>query len=255
MRKLIRDFYLNVMGTLKSGGRGIHILNLHYVTKEIPSAIDRSVFENFIKHLQCLGEVISINDAVTAISNGNVDTPLKIALTFDDGFEECHSVIAPVLDHYGIKAGFFINVNYVESSQEYQTKFNNRIKTFTKTPMSWAQIIDLHKNGHVIGSHTLDHYNMSELTVKDLRCQLEKNKEVLELNLNYVCDYFAWPYGQMNDFPEQALLETEKLHSYIFSGTNYKSYFTNDKRILNRRHVEPFWSKNHITYFLSSLKN
>ncbi|MDO9153333.1 MAG: polysaccharide deacetylase family protein [Paludibacter sp.] len=173
-----------------------------------------------------------------------------VAFTFDDGFEECYTTIAPLLEKYNCNAAFFINANYIGSDENYQQSFNTRINTFTKKPMSWEQVIDLHRRGHVIGAHTLDHVNMAELTEKELVFQLAENKKILESKINYNCEYFAWTYGKLQHFPEEALLQTLKYHRYIFSGTNYKHYFSLNGRVINRRHIEAFWPKAQIKYFL-----
>ena len=52
---------------------------------------------------------------------------------------------------------------YIESDESYQNNFNRRINTYTKKPMTWDQVTDLHNRGHVIGAHTLDHLNLAEL--------------------------------------------------------------------------------------------
>lgn len=252
MRKLLRNIFLEFLGSFKKPSKGIHILNLHYVTKNKISDSDFQVFENFIIKLQKLGTIITLPEAINTLSNNNVDFyDTKFVLTFDDGFEECYKIIVPILNKYNLKATFFINANYIQSCTTYQNNFNKRIKIVTKKPMSWEQLLEIHNNGHTIGSHTLDHLNMNNLNSEQLVYQIHKNKEILEYRLKFKCEHFAWPYGQMNDFPEKALLETEKHHKYIYSGTNYKKYYSYNKRIINRRHIEPFWPISHLKYFLS----
>jgi len=256
MRKLLRDIILNILGLLKSPKPGVHIINSHYVTPNLLDYDkDYELFENYLKYLTDIGELLSIDNAIDQVTNKKFSkNKTQFVLTFDDGFEECYTVIAPLLEKYNCKGVFFINTNYINSDLSYQDEFNKRIHLTTKTPMSWIQVIDLHKRGHTIGSHTLDHYNLSELSIKNIENQIRRNKVILEEKLNYKCDYFAWTYGRMNDFPNLALLEAEKYHKYIFSSANYKKYFSKNNRIINRRHLEPFWPKSQINYFLSSKK-
>ena len=160
----------------------------------------------------------------------------------------------PILDKYNLKATFFINANYIESGLDYQKKFNERIVIDTKKPMSWQQVKYLHSKGHTIGSHTLDHHNLSQLSTIEIESQIQKNNEILENKLNYDCDHFAWPYGQILDFSEEALQIVSKYHTYIYSGTNYKHYYSFDGRVYNRRHLEANWKKSHVNYFLKARK-
>ena len=100
----------------------------------------------------------------------------------------------------------------------------------------------------------MDHSNFAELNLDEIDFQLKRNKEILEEKLSYNCEYFAWTYGQLEHMPIEALKLTENYHKYIFSGTNYKQYFSFDGRVLNRRHQEASWPKSHIKYFLSAEK-
>lgn len=252
MRSIIKNIYLEMFGFFKNPKPGIHIMNAHYITVNSISSIDAILFESFLKHLEIKSKLITIQEATKLVTTKNIPHDESfLAFTFDDGYQECYETIAPILEKHHCNAGFFINANYVESSEEYQKKYHERVDLYTKKPMNWQQIECLHQRGHLIGSHTLDHYNMATLSNDGLFFQVKENKKILENRLNYNCDYFAWTYGQMQHFPENALEITKQFHPYIFSGTNYKNYFSMNGNVINRRHIEPFWPHNHIDYFLS----
>lgn len=252
-RKFIRNFYINVAIFFKKVKPGIHILNSHYVTpNEHNVEIDIKEFEQYLQYLNKKGRFINLEEATFKIINNDIpkDETL-ISFSFDDGFEECYTVIAPLLEKYNCRGAFFINANYIDSDLVYQNEFNKRIVISTKKPMTWLQVKDLHSRGHLIGSHNLDHTNFEFLNEDEIENQLKINKEILEKNLNYNCEYFAWTYGQIKHFPKSALEVSLKYYKYIYSGTNYKKYFSYDGKVLNRRHHEAFWSKPHLKYFLS----
>ncbi|HAV01763.1 MAG TPA: deacetylase [Chryseobacterium sp.] len=255
MRDFLRNNFLSLAGLFKAPKPGVHIINAHYISNGIFKPEHAADFEKFLQHLVKKSRLITLQEATQQIVSKQLphDESL-VAFTFDDGFEECYEVIAPILEKYKCNAGFFINANYVESDDSYRKKYHERVNTFTKKPMNWQQIEALHQRGHVIGSHTLDHFNMVQLSENDLRYQLAENKKILEERLCYDCDYFAWPFGQLRDFPPKAWEITKDFHPFIFSGTNYKHYLSYHDRIINRRHIEPFWPKNHIDYFLSVKK-
>lgn len=256
MRALLRDYFLRFTGLYKNIKPGIHIVNSHFVTPDSHEKNrDYRIFDNYLNFLSAKSKFVRLEEAVVKLENN--DIPYKnavLSFTFDDGFEECYTVIAPLLEKYGTRGTFFINANYIDSNVDYQKEFHNRIDTFTKKPMSWNQVIDLHKRGHLIGSHNLDHTNFAELSSDEIIQQLRRNKEILEEKLNYKCEYFAWTYGQFQHFPEKALTDTKKFHKYIFSATNYKQYFSMNREVINRRHLESFWSFSHVRYFLSFKK-
>jgi len=213
------------------------------------------IYEDYIKYFLSFGKIINIEDAVMLIVNNEIqEKEVLLCLTYDDGFEECYTVIAPILEKYGCRGTFFINSNYIESNEEYENEFNLRIHNSTKSPMNWNQIRGLHEKGHMIGSHGLDHKNLSLLSNEEIEFQVFKNKKILEDKLNYQCDYFAWAYGLLKDFPENAFKITSKYHKHIFSADNHINYFSYKGEVLNRRHLEPFWKHSHIRYFLGDNK-
>jgi len=255
MRQTLRNVYLNLFGTLKTPSPGIHILNSHFVTPFFSSRNDEVVFENFLKFLSRYCRLITIQDAIQRLKTGNLpENKCMVAFTFDDGFAECYHTIAPALEKFNTNAAFFINSNYIDSDKQYQLDFNKRINTYTKGPLTWKQVKELHNRGHVIGAHTLDHLNMAQLSEEEIDQQLFANKEILENKLKYQCDYFAWTYGGFQHFSKNALHIAQKYHKYIFSATNYQNYFSFDGQVINRRHIEAFWPKSHIKYFLSIKK-
>src|SRR5690554_5003575 len=256
MRAFLRNIYLQFMGNASRPKSGIHILNSHFVTPHLLDlSRDAQIFDDFLFYLRSFSTFITLEEATNIITSNSIPTnKVLVAFTFDDGFEECHSVIAPLLEKYNTRGAFFINANYIESDKNYQLDFNKRINLYTKSPMKWSQVVDLHNKGHLMGSHTLDHVNMTDLNEKELDFQLKKNKQILEEKLDFNCEYFAWTYGQLQHFPINALKATQKYHKYIFSGTNYKNYFSYDSQVINRRHIEAYWPKSHMKYFLSTNK-
>jgi len=252
MRIFLRNNFLNIIGLLKKPKPGVHIINAHFVTPDVYKKSDWDIFDDYLKYIQKSCKLISIQEATNTIFTNRFPTKdCLVAFTFDDGFFECHSIIAPLLEKYNCNAAFFVCAKYIDSSSEYQNEFHGRIQTYNKRPMTWNNIIELHNRGHVIGSHTLDHVDMAKLSNDQMIYQLSENKKILESKLDYNCEYFAWTYGQFKHFPSIALKYSLKFHKYIFSATNYKQYFSFQQQVVNRRHIEPFWPKGHINYFLS----
>src|SRR5690554_445825 len=165
MRAFLRNIYLQFMGNASRPKSGIHILNSHFVTPHLLDlSRDAQIFDDFLFYLRSFSTFITLEEATNIITSNSIPTnKVLVAFTFDDGFEECHSVIAPLLEKYNTRGAFFINANYIESSIEYQKSYHTRVNSKTKLPMTWKQVKQLHSNGHIIGSHNLDHVNFAEM--------------------------------------------------------------------------------------------
>ena len=96
------------MGRFKKPSNEIHILNGHYIFK-YKNYKSATKFENLVKKLNDNFCFIDFDLACEKILlKEKFDKPY-LAFSFDDGFFECYSIIAPVLDKYNVKAAFFIN--------------------------------------------------------------------------------------------------------------------------------------------------
>lgn len=88
----------------------------------------------------------------------------EVALTFDDGGESFHSIIAPILEKYGFKGYFFVTTVLIG----------------TRGFMNEKQIADLHNRGHFIGAHSHTHpKNISELPYAEIESEWTKSVETL----------------------------------------------------------------------------
>jgi peptidoglycan/xylan/chitin deacetylase (PgdA/CDA1 family) len=252
MRSLLRTLALDFLGSFSKPAKGIHILNGHRISLSKP---DASIFQQQLSELQNFVRFIRFEDAVDLIVSKTIVDEVLVAFSFDDGFEECYTKIAPVLDNFGINAAFFVNPNFVDGDTDYLQNFTqNIVKTSNKKPMSWEQIIDLHKRGHIIGSHTLDHFNINTNDGDELVHQLFDSKIIIEERIGSPCLYFAFPFGRLNHANLLAIDVAKRYYPYVFSQSDYRNYFSFQGKVINRRHFEPDWKLNHVKYFLSAKK-
>ncbi|OFY95580.1 MAG: hypothetical protein A3K10_07890 [Bacteroidetes bacterium RIFCSPLOWO2_12_FULL_31_6] len=252
MRSSLRKIILSTLGNFKSISNSIHILNSHYIGIE---NLPQENFYDLLKKLSKQADFIRIEDAVSAIQNKTHQNQKLIAFSFDDGFEECHTKIAPVLESFKTNAAFFINPGFVDGDKKYINNFNQNIVHVNKKPMTWQMIQDLHARGFIIGNHTFDHAKLINLSTEELEKQIVQSKLLIESKTGTPCNYFAWTYGELNDIDKPALELALKEHSFVFSSANYTNYYSFNNAVFNRRHIEGDWPISHIKYFLSKSKN
>lgn len=119
---------------------------------------------------------------------GETRCPAKIvALTFDDGYEDSYRAALPLLQQYGLRATFYIVPNFV-GSPGY---------------MSWEQVRAMHAAGMEIGSHTMNHADLTGLSLEEARVEIGESKRVLEEQLGAPVVSFSYPAG--SNTPELAI--------------------------------------------------
>lgn len=108
----------------------------------------------------------------------------KVVLTFDDGFVEHYTTVAPILEKYGLRGTFNIIVGRV-GKPGY---------------MNWRQIRSLAKRGHAIENHTYSHTNLVALvksgSQKDFAHELEFSCDKIAAEVGRRPTFLCYPYSQ-----------------------------------------------------------
>jgi peptidoglycan/xylan/chitin deacetylase (PgdA/CDA1 family) len=114
-------------------------------------------------------------------TNRNYDK--LIILNFDDGRLSQYTNAKPVLDKYGFKATFYVVCNYIGKKPGY---------------MDLNEIETLHREGHDIGSHSMDHVRLEKLPNKNIEYQVSESKKCLQKHGISVTS-FAYPFDGGSD--------------------------------------------------------
>lgn len=256
IRQFIRSIVLSVLGALKKPSPYVHILNGHMVDWNHDNDADGERFAKQLAELHKFCEFVNFEDAIRMIVNHEKVEHPTVAFTFDDGWRDCYTQIAPQLEKYGVNAMFFINPNFADAADNndsaYIENFTvNTTKSPGKYPMTWAQIKNLQSRGFLFGAHTLDHYCINDDNVAELEHQIGDCLKVMEEKLGVLCEYFAFPYGRLEHANPASIEIACKHYKYVFSQSDHKHFFSYGGRVINRRHFEPFWPVSHVKFFLS----
>ena len=172
---------------------GIPVLNYHLISnRKINSlAITPQEFEEQMAYLHDKGyTTISPDQLLDYIQNSRPLPENPILITFDDGYRDTYLEAYPILKKYNFTATIFLITDYVGNNSRYLT---------------WEQVQEMHDNGFIFGSHTLNHISLSESTNEYIEYQLTKSREAIEWHLKEPIKYFAYPGGFYNQTTTQLL--------------------------------------------------
>ena len=159
-----------------------------------------------------------------------------VSITFDDGWESSYENGVPILNQYGYKASFYILSNFFEDTQY----------------MSLAQVKSLQAQGNVIGSHTVSHPHLTELSEADMHYEIVGSQKQLESKLGPIKD-FAAPYG---DYDDAAMKEIQQYYTSQRSVTAGINTFENfDKYHLRSPNIQVNTTTDEIKTFLQEAKD
>ena len=218
----ILRFRRKMLRFLGGGNKGIVKVLIYH---DIPDA----KLERFRRHIKILSDnysFITPGQFHSFIAEDIQLNGLNLLLSFDDGFLSSRIAAEKVLGPLGIKALFFVTINFIGLSDEQLWKLfaSNKIFDGKKqvqqlgpeyAPMSWQDLLWLQDNGHSIGSHSLDH---SRLTGKFSVSELVESASILREKLSTSIYDFAYPFGDIESICPKAITQIQKQYKYCFSG-------------------------------------
>jgi peptidoglycan/xylan/chitin deacetylase (PgdA/CDA1 family) len=116
-------------------------------------------------------------------------------ITFDDGYLDFFEAAVPLLERVGGSALVFLVTDQVGSTN----RWDEAVGDVTEPLMDWNEVKLARKMGMAIGSHTMTHAKLSEVSAEVAVAELEGSKARIEKELGEACPWFCYPYGGMNE--------------------------------------------------------
>ena len=173
----------------------IVILCYHTVSWEFPGEMSPAIFERHIKLMLARGyKFISATDYGRWL-DGQLRLPRKAALmTFDDGFCSQLSNAVPILQRYAIPAINFIVHDKIAGQYDWQ----GVPEQLHEPLMNDDEIKIWLERGYDIGSHTLSHPRLAQLSREQKQKEIIASKELLERRFGVSIDWLCYPYGDFD---------------------------------------------------------
>jgi len=188
-----------------------------------------------------------------------------VLFTFDDGRESNYAVAAPMLESMGTRGLFlvvpeFIGLTAREARDFYYSRIDIRGLEPSESaehwmPMNPEQLADLTRRGHSIGSHTLSHVSLANLSSPDLERQIRTSAEKISSWTQKSVEAFAWPYS-WNSITREAWDLIRKTHRFCFSpcpGTTICS--KGSPYLIWRTEIEAYYSAPEYRFMYSGWAN
>ena len=226
---------LRTLGKTQGGaGDGVLILFYHRML-----ARERKRFEDQLRRLRRLGDIIGLEDAVNVLGSGYVPGRF-ICLTFDDGHHDAYDHAFPILASQGTPATFFVVSGWIDEGRP--------------GVMSWADCRRLVANGMEVGSHSMTHRRLAGLCGSEVDAELRASRARIEAELGRPCTHFACPWGQPGR-------DYDPAHAPgLAHAAGYRSFLTTVPRRahagvdpwgLPRVRMEPGWGAAELRYAFS----
>lgn len=149
----------------------------------------------FVDHLDVIADsglhVVPLRRLVAAMLGGPSLPPRSAVLTFDDGYADFASIVAPLLVARRLPATLYVTTGALGG---HGRSSGGGVFPSAAT-LSWGQVRDLDGTCVEIGGHTRTHPQLDTLPAKSLREEVGDCKRELEDALGHSVVSFAYPHG------------------------------------------------------------
>jgi peptidoglycan/xylan/chitin deacetylase (PgdA/CDA1 family) len=205
---------------------GLRILSFHEV-----APLDIAAFGRLLEYVLKVHGVVAPEEAERYLSEpGSRDTRrgAPCLLTFDDGLRSNFNVAQEVLSRYDVKGLFFVcpglmdvplaQQQQVVSSQLFPHPDPTGYSIADPTLMSWNDLEQICKMGHVIGSHTMRHKCLSLLNHEEMQQEIAGSSQMLSSRLGIPVRWFAFPFGDVASLNERSVKVISQNYRFCCTG-------------------------------------
>lgn len=177
--------------TLAPGPKSINvpILTYHYIRVN-PDRNDRMGFalsvtpSDFAAQMEWLAQSgyhpLTTEDLYLYLAGARGLPSKPVILTFDDGYADFYTTALPILRSHDFRAVAYVVSGFVGTSGY----------------MTAAQVREVDRSGIEIGSHTVNHANLANLSAAAVHTQLVQSKVFLEQVVEHPVVSFCYPSGK-----------------------------------------------------------
>jgi len=179
------------------------VILIYHSIGSAPWAISEQVFYAQMEWLKTQAEVVPLDTLLSS----PVRTGLQVSLTFDDGYRCVHNVAAPVIRSLSFPATVYLNTGLI--SDKGNIPSDPSLGHYPGEQfMTWDEVEDLYGDGWLIGSHGVDHLDLTRVDAGTIQRQASDSKTDIETRLGVKCMHFSYTWGRHNPLVRQAIKET-----------------------------------------------
>lgn len=144
---------------------------------------------------------VSVSELIARLSSGPNE---KIfAISFDDGFQNVFDHALPVLSEFGFTATCY----FVAGELGGVNCWDDLAPSARCRLMAPDALRAWHSAGHEVGSHTLNHVHLTQLSTRAARAQIARSRAALQDMTGAAISSFCYPYGEFNPRVRELVIE------------------------------------------------
>lgn len=171
--------------------RSRRVVLLYHSVGDTPWGLLAAQFQQQVRWLADHAALRSVEDLL----GGDLGEGLQVAITFDDGYGSVRDVAFPILEKVGAKPCVYLNTGWIGARDRRAS--DSALGHYPGEQfLSWSDVEQLAAGGWTIGSHGVDHLDLTVQPDEVVRAQLADSKAELEARLDKPCEAYAYTWGR-----------------------------------------------------------
>jgi len=187
---------------LNSLKRPRRVILYYHAIGEGPDAMSQSQFRSQMEWLVTHAEVLPLDDLLADMG----ETPLRAAISFDDGYASVAAQAEPVLSDLDVSATVYLNTGWISEGGRRASE-----PALGHYPgehfMSWEDVKLLASRRWIVGSHGIEHLDLTAVDDARITVELRDSKRTIEDRLEIKCRHFAYTWGRYTRRVQRAVEE------------------------------------------------
>lgn len=171
------------------------VVLIYHAVGSSPWAIDHSVFKSQMEWLCAHARLSPLEELLAPSNTDTSPQSLQVALTFDDGYACLADVVLPILSDLGVRATVYLNTGRIGGRERLASDAalgHYPAERF----LAWADVERLASSGWMIGSHGVEHRDLSVCSQGAVDRELLQSRKEIESRLGGVCRHFCYTWGR-----------------------------------------------------------
>lgn len=192
-------------------------------------------FDRYVAFLKRWYRIVSIEEARAILASGRNDEHV-VAITFDDGYEECATAAAAVLENHLAPASFYVCSGFIDADGELAHDRAAGVLGLAK--MGRRELADLSRRRFELGSHTITHCDFRGAPAATIEREVAESKTAIESAAGEAVRGFSVPFGsRAHCRPE--VFDAARRHGYAYVLSHFDGANDPDGETFHLRRVRP----------------
>lgn len=187
--------------------RNRKIILIYHAIGNGPCGISEDIFRKQIQWLKAYCEIVPLTQLLTDNCKKN---KIQVSLTFDDGYACLYDTVLPILQAEDAVATIYINTGWIGGCKKTRKISNPDLGHYPGEKfLTWDEVKALDQIGWEIGSHGVEHTDLTKESIEIITQELINSKNTIEDKLNKPCEHFAYTYGKHSKIVRKAVLQSK----------------------------------------------